>query len=107
MDCLELGRAEVAQRRVETLVVIDLVEHASKIEADRSEVLIAASVPLLVFELANEALAKGVVVRVARTAHADLSAVLLEQSDIFAASRSADRAQPTTRRDQTSRITAR
>src|SRR5271166_881579 len=68
---LELGWGFVAERRVQTLGVVDGVDEGADLAAGVVDVGVGSGVDLLLLERLHEAFRLGVVVRIGRPAHAD------------------------------------
>src|SRR5882724_12538145 len=82
---LKLAGRQIAQRRVEPLLVIDPLDEFADACPGVGQVTIFGSVDLLVFKRFHKALGFGIVVGIAPPAHADGHTVLLQQINVSAA----------------------
>ena len=74
----ELRRQHVAERRVQALLVVDLLQEVMDRGARLGQVPVFVAMDLFLLQGFHERLAGRVVIRVAFTAHADLGAILLQ-----------------------------
>src|SRR6185437_2111215 len=82
---LELGRRQVAERRVEAFLVVDLFEELADRSARLGQVAVFVAQDLLVLERLHERFAGRVIPRIAFARHADGDAVALEQAGVIVA----------------------
>ena len=82
MPSLELGGWAVAQRRVQALLVVDLVDEGADAALGFMVIAIEPAIDLLGLERLHEALGLGVVVGIATPAHGALETVLSQDGVI-------------------------
>src|SRR5215831_17194178 len=82
--CLELSWRQIAQRRVQAFLVIDLFQKQADGSASFVKVPVFSAINFLVLQSLHERLAGGVVVRIPAPAHADANTVSCQQVHVVA-----------------------
>src|SRR5882762_561824 len=85
MAGLELGRWSIAERGVQALLVVDLLDEGADAARGFMVIAIEPAIDLLGLERRHEALGLGVVVGIADPAHADADAVRLQELAVVGA----------------------
>ncbi len=82
IGCLELCRGQVAQRRVDARVLVDIVQQAPDLRVGVGEVTVFGQRHLLLFDRRHESLGIAVLTRLTLLRHADVRADLIQARHI-------------------------
>ena len=82
---LELGRRQVAERRVQALLVVDLLQKHAHAGLGLGQIAIFRAVDLFVLQGFHKRFARGIVPGIGFPRHADADAVVLEQLRVIGA----------------------
>ena len=82
---LELDRGQVAERRVQAFLVVDLLQEHANARLGLGQMAIFGAVDLFVFQSFHKRFARGIVPGIRFPRHADADAVVLEQLRVIGA----------------------